>query len=217
MTEQVTRPTGIYGMLLELLASGFYPLRILDIGANTGQSARLFHGVWPLAHVTSIEANERCLQTLSLFADEVHHAMVSDSEREVTFWEHDANEVSLGNSYYQETLGCFPHTRPVQRQTTTLASLLAGKPPYELVKLDIQGAELDAIRGGRDIIRQARYVICETQYPPPTNAGAPLREDIERELAELGFGDGILLEWWIEKNTNRRVAEDWIYRRVDGK
>ena len=214
VVDGIARPTGMHGMFLELLFAGFYPNRILDVGANTGQFATLCHGVWPIAHVTSIEANDKCLPTLNLISDEVHHALVSDSEREVTFWCHDANELSLGNSYYRETLSCFPHTLPIQQTTTTLSKLLAGKEPYELVKLDIQGAELDAIRGGRDIIRQAQYIVCETQYPPATNAGAPLREDIEAELATLGFGDGILLEWWIEKETGRRIAEDWIYKRT---
>lgn len=214
LVDGVYQPTGIRGMFLELLFSGFYPNRILDIGANIGQFAQLCHGVWPIAHVTSIEANERCLPSLRMFADEIHIATLSDSNRDVTFWEHDANEISQGNSYYQETLGCFPHTKPVICQATTLASLLSDTLPYDLVKLDTQGSELDIIRGGREIIRQAQYVLCETQYPPATNAGAPLRPDIEQELSALGFGDGIMLEWWIEKETNRRVAEDWIYRRV---
>lgn len=214
-TDGVLYATGILGRFLELDRDGFRPRRILDIGGNVGQFCVLCRSVWPEAHVTSIEANTHCIRSLSTLADECHHAALSDSDRDVTFWTHDTNPVTQGNSYYQETLSIFPHTVPVPMRTTTLASLLAGKEPYDLVKLDTQGSELDIIRGGREIVRQAQYVLCEMQCPPASNAGAPLRADVEQELTALGFGDGILLEWWIEKATDRRVAEDWIYRRVE--
>lgn len=210
--QVVYKACGIIGRFLELQVSGFEPRRILDIGGNVGQFAAICHGVWPGAHVTSVEANETCRARLAANADECHIALLSDREREVTFWTHDLNEVSQGCSYYRETLDCFPHTVPVEMQTTTLEKLLAGCEPYDLVKLDTQGSELDIIRGGREIVRQAQYVLCEMQCDTPSNEGAPTRADVEAELASLGFGDGLLLEWW--NDGDRRVNEDWIYRRV---
>lgn len=206
---------GVRGRFRELRLSGFIPRRILDIGGNLGQFAALCHFSFPEAHVTSIEAVECCRESLGATTDEMHIALLSNSERDVTFWTCADNPASQGNSYYRETLSNFPHTVPVQMRTTTLDKLLAGKEPYDLVKLDTQGSELDIIRGGRDIVRQAQYVLCEMQCNVPSNEGAPTRLEVEAELHSLGFGDGMLLEWWYQENDPKQwVNADWIYRRV---
>lgn len=210
-----TYATGIHGCLLELRAGGFTPRRILDIGGSVGQFALMVHAVWPEAHVTSIEANEVCIPHLAWLADEWHHALLSDSEKDVTFWMSSDDQWSQGASYYKETLESFTYDVPTQRRTTTLSALLAGCEPFQLVKLDTQGSELDIIRGGREIVRQASFVLCEMAADgEPMNVGAPTRAEVEAELASLGFGDGLLLEWWFECATGRRVNEDWIYRKV---
>jgi FkbM family methyltransferase len=213
--SDVTYTEGILGCFLEMRLAGFNPRRILDIGANVGQFCLKCHDVWPEAHVTSIEANENCIPQLRYFADEHHHAALSDCEKDVVFWSHELNPVTQGNSYYRETLDIFPHNVQVPARTTTLSALLAGKEPYDLVKLDTQGSELDIIRGGRNIVRQAQYVLCEMSCGVPSNAGAPSRSEVEAELLSLGFGDGLLLEWWTEAATMRRINEDWIYRMTD--
>ena len=206
--------TGIHGYFLELKRDGFAPRRILDIGGNTGQFASLCHRVWPEAHVTSIEANPACESWLFMHADELHIALLSDSEREVPFWVSADNPLCQGNSYYRETLDCYPDRVSVPMQTTTLDSLLWGKEPFDFVKLDTQGSERDIIRGGHATIAPAKYVLCEMQCGVACNEGAPSRVEVEQELASLGFGDGIMLEWWTLKDSNRRINEDWIYRRL---
>ena len=206
--------TGTHGRLLELKQGGFNPLRILDIGANMGQFCTLTRRVWPEAHVTSIEAVDDCAPWLHLTADEYHIALLSDSERDVDFWVSEHNPASQGNSYYRETLESFPHNVRRSMRTTTLDTLLAGKEPFDFVKLDTQGSERDIIRGGRATIAPARFVLCEMQCGVASNEGAPSRVEVEQELASLGFGDGIMLEWWTLTEGDRRINEDWIYRRL---
>lgn len=163
MTEPVFRyAEGVHGRLLELRAEGFQPKRILDIGANCGQSAILYHSVWPNTHVTSHRSQPRLrIHALHVRGRAPHRTRLRLRTRRHVL---DA------------------------RHATTLAKLLNGKEPYEFIKLDIQGAELDAIKGGRDIIRQAQYILVETQVEPPSNIGAPTRTEIETELSSLGFG-----------------------------
>lgn len=207
--------TGVIGRFLELKRDGFNPKRILDVGANTGQFAHKCHSIWPEAHVTSIEANPACEAWLSLVADEWHMALVSDSERDVLFWIDPENRISHGNSYYRETLPFYPHDVSVPMRTTTLSELLKDREPYDLVKLDTQGSELDVIRGGREIVMQAKYVLCEMRGAVESNENAPTRETVEAELAGLGFGDGMLLEWWFPKEHPEMIVnEDWIYTRA---
>ncbi len=209
---KVEGANGILGRFLELKRGGFHPKRILDVGASIGEFCELAKRVWPEVHVTSVEANALCTEWLSKAADEMHIALLSDSERDVTYWTNKDNPLSQGNSYYKETLSSFPHELPVPMRTTTLAQLLGDKEAYDLIKLDTQGSELDIIRGGREIVRAAQYVLCEMQCDTPSNDGAPTRLEVESELAALGFGGRALLEWWCD--GSRRVNEDWIYRRL---
>lgn len=209
-----TYATGIHGRLLELRRDGFTPKRILDVGANVGQSVFMFRSVWPEAYIASIEAQDECIDALSMIADEVHHEVVSDEPKDVVFYVHSGNAVSPGNSYYPDELDYFGEPVPFKRRATTIDTLFEHAEPFDFVKLDIQGAELDAIRGGQQTISRAQYVLCEMQVDPPCNVGAPPKEVTEAAILELGFGEPMLLEWWLEKDTGRRINEDWLYRRI---
>lgn len=204
------RTTGVTGYLFELRQHGYRPSRILDIGANIGKFAGLCHLVWPEAHVTSIEANELCQPTLNCTADETHIALLSDAPGERTFYMQADDAISQGNSYYKDQLRWFDGAKEVTLPTTTLSALLAGKAPYQLVKLDTQGSELDIIRGGREIIAAADYIVCELPGDVVNNAGAPSRSEVEAELAALGFvHSGELQNWFIPETgqiVNRDVA-----------
>lgn len=209
-----TYAKGIHGRLLELRHDGFTPNRVLDVGANQGQSVVMFRSVWPEVHVTSIEAMHQCLPYLEMLADVVHNVVVSDCEKTAVFYVHAENSMSPGNSLYPDELDYFGKPVPFITQTTTLDKLFANAEPFDIIKLDIQGAELEAIRGGTKTISQAQYVICEMQVPPPANVGAPTKDETEAAILRLGFGEPMLLEWWLEKDTGRRINEDWIYRRL---
>jgi hypothetical protein len=54
------------------------------------------------------------------------------------------------------------------------------------VKIDTQGAELDVLQGGREVIRHADYVLLEASLAD-YNPGAGRAEEIFAALAEMGF------------------------------
>lgn len=56
----------------------------------------------------------------------------------------------------------------------------------DFLKLDIQGAELDAINGGQSLLRNVMVVHAEVEFIPMYK-GQPLFGDIDRRLRELGF------------------------------
>ena len=54
------------------------------------------------------------------------------------------------------------------------------------VKMDIQGAELDVLKGGRNTISAAKHVILEMQRVE-YNKGAPLKDEVIAYMNTLGF------------------------------
>jgi FkbM family methyltransferase len=75
-------------------------------------------------------------------------------------------------------------TTPVQ--TRRLDDIQEAR-PADLVKLDVQGAELDVIRGGSETIREALVVHSEVEFVPMYK-DQPLLADVDRAMRELGFG-----------------------------
>jgi hypothetical protein len=58
--------------------------------------------------------------------------------------------------------------------------------PFDLVKIDTQGAELDILNGGSKTIKHSKYLLLEVstmQY----NIGAPLMDQVVSKLKEYEF------------------------------
>lgn len=108
----------------------------------------------------------------------------------VRFFQNDFN--CGGNSYYRE-LGFdnganYPADKFIYKQTITLDTVVARRnfPLPDLVKIDVQGSELDIIQGGKSCISHARHLIVELQNVN-YNEGAPT-VDVSLPLIEsLGW------------------------------
>jgi len=68
-------------------------------------------------------------------------------------------------------------------------------PIPDLIKMDIQGSELDVILGGVDIIKKCKALVVELPHEI-VNFGAPKKEEVIHELDKLNF------ECWGEFCTN---------------
>lgn len=139
---------------------------IYDIGACTGAWSQLARSLWPDATIIAFEANERMAPLLAHRADKYHIAVLSDQERRRVQWYENLHSPT-GDSYYREIATDFyPLDAYRWRETQTLDAVVRrrGFPPPDLVKIDVQGAELDVIRGGIDALRHARDFIIELQH-----------------------------------------------------
>ena len=70
--------------------------------------------------------------------------------------------------------------------TMTLDDALADEPWIDLLKLDIQGAELMALRGGSQVLRRTAVVQAEVEFVP-IYAAQPLFSDVEQHLRRQRF------------------------------
>jgi FkbM family methyltransferase len=176
------------GASLELLRQkGFSPRRVLDIGGFVGAWTRTCKDVWPDAQVcifepqpdkqAGLQALARQLPGITLRSD-----LLSDvAGKEVTF------SLAQSGSSSLPLLDRLDAPK-IQLRTQTLAASIAGtafaKP--DLVKVDVQGAELAVLEGGRDVLAAAEVVMLEIALVEEY-AGGPLFAEVIAYMAAQGF------------------------------
>ena len=180
--------------LAKLKESGVEPKVIYDIGACvlhwTNEAAR----IWPDAEIVAFEAMD---STEFLYQERKmkYHIGVLSNEtgKEVEFYQNDVHPG--GNSYYKEnevvnpdTVNYFndTHKRKLKTVTVDAVSNLKRFPKPDLVKMDVQGAELDVLKGAVETLKDVKHVILELQVVE-YNKGAPLRDEVIAYMAEQGF------------------------------
>ena len=186
---------------LKKLAVDFEPKIVYDIGSAVLHWKREAHKIWPNSEIIAFEASEDTEFFYKEHNIKYNIGVLSDeNDKIVKFY---GNIYSLGgNSYYKEightkSNEIYPEDLYTEQKTMTLASVVS-KNNFQLpdlIKIDVQGAELDIMKGGIDIINNAKYLIVElqdTQY----NRGAPLAdvtikflEDNNWELISSKFCD----------------------------
>lgn len=169
----------------------FYPRVIYDIGACvlhwTSQAKKL----WPEATVYLADGFVEAEPVWKAAGYDYSTRVLSDSEKDVLFY---VNPTSPGgNSYYRE-IGAFeskeffPDESARLVRTTTLDAVRTTKgwPFPDLVKLDVQGAELDIYRGAKETLQRCEYLIVELQHRQ-YNEGAPLAPQVIEVLKQDGW------------------------------
>ncbi len=171
-----------------LAASGFRPSAIIDIGAYRGDWTRLVARAFPETPTLMIEAQAEKADYLRSVESDLPKArsvtclLAATEGAEVTFY-----SMETGSSIYAERSNV-PRERRVLK-TRTLDGVLNEnhfmRQPL-LLKLDVQGAELDVLQGGQMAMQNSEIMQLEvalTSY----NEGAPQSDKVIAFMAERGF------------------------------
>lgn len=128
----------------------------LDVGGHLGSVSSLLRHLAPRGSLTIVEASpgKSALLASSFPEATVHRVAVSDVDGEVSFFENLAQPgfSSLAN---RDTRG---ETREIKVPARRLDDLI-GEAPVDFVKIDIEGFEFPALRGGQNIIAREKPVI----------------------------------------------------------
>lgn len=174
---------------------GFNPRTILDVGANQGDWAK---GAWANFGGSSPEPPR-----LLMFEGSPRREpdldrtgfpyVISVVGRETKFIDFYDNPVAhTGNSVLREQTHHFASTTPTRVPMRTLDELAAAAPNGPVIaspailKLDVQGYEIEVLRGATRTLEAVEVVVLETavvQY----NAGAPLTAEVMGFMHSLGF------------------------------
>lgn len=165
------------------LKKQFYPQRILDIGANVGQWYKSVKTVWMDAEVLSIEANPSCELQLKQVNPNSIITFLGQKEGTTQFYTTDKDPLCTGASAYLEQTNYYNDPIAQELPVTTLDSL--GQ-QFDFIKMDVQGAELDIIKGGLNTILNSSILQLELSMLE-YNQGAPLASEIIAYLYSLDF------------------------------
>ena len=152
---------------------GFVPRICYDLGSCALHWTNSAKCIWPDAEYILFDAYS---PAEFLYADYKYHiGILSDSDdRTVKWYQNDIHPG--GNSYYREFgTGVFPASEYTVRSTRSLDSIVKERefPLPDLIKIDVQGCELDILKGAAETLKHAKYLIVELQHKQ-YNEGAPL-------------------------------------------
>jgi FkbM family methyltransferase len=203
---------------IEKLSLEFNPNRmvIYDIGSSVlhwTQHAKVF---WKNSTVYLFDA----MTEMKLFYDEYNKiknttfeynvgVLCDEDYKRISFYQND--ELSGGNSYYKEighpeSHNIFTENHIKHKLGMKLETVVKNKkiPLPDLIKIDVQGAELDILKGSMNIINNAKFLIVELQHVE-YNKGAPLCNKTCDFLIENGW------EVYAEKFSNNGPDADWCF------
>lgn len=176
--------------LVSLFQKGVRYASVVDIGCADGHFFLYHHslGIFPGATVLNVDANaiyEQSLKTIQeVMGGHYFIGAITDRAGEIEmtnavhpYW----NSLRPENDLYWERINRLAGTKvKVPTQTLdVLVTRLQLKPPY-LLKLDVQGAEVQALRGARGVLEETHAVICEADMDD--------FEQIDAVLRDAGFG-----------------------------
>ncbi|WP_158283999.1 FkbM family methyltransferase [Azospirillum sp. TSO22-1] len=176
-----------------LAAKGWQPSGVLDVGAYKGTWTHVLQSVWPGTPTLMIEAQPSLLPNLQAVASElgpnvgvVHGVVSAVHGQPVTFYTPEYAGGTTGASIYPEQLGIPLRTSVM---TTTTLDILARTwqgPAFNFIKLDIQGAEKDALMGASDVLKTVELLQLELSLVP-YNRDAPQINELMAYLDGIGF------------------------------
>ena len=171
--------------LLQLYRSGNIST-VYDIGAHHGKWSLGMKKLMPKASFQLFEANPVCETFLKKTGLPYHRIALSKTKGKRVF--HSNN--STGDSFYPENTelsGAFGWQEK-EVETADLDSFAQQNhlPPPDWIKLDVQGAELDVLTGGKYLFSKTKFLLTEIPLLP-YNLGAPSFSDYLDAFGAAGF------------------------------
>ncbi len=189
------------------------PKRFLDIGAHTGEFTQNILRLAPECQVVMVEANPNCEPYLQKLNHGYDILALSNKQGKAELFVEKANMLGTGASLYKENTEWYADGKfdKVEVELDTLDNKkYFGYEVIDLVKLDVQGAELDILEGGRKTITRSKYMLIETSLVV-YNHGAPLVDAIVPKMKEYGFYIEDILDY-LKFNKNQISQMDILFK-----
>lgn len=174
-------------MNFDRLAQLISPRTILDIGANKGDWHNQARLRWLDSKFFCIEGNAECEEELQKTGVEYKIAILSDREKEVTFYTRRGSPSCTGASLYRENTPFYEGDNAIENKVNAITlDSIASDRIWDLIKIDTQGAEIDILKGGLKALQKAKWVLMEVSLCE-YNEGAPMKDDVYSFMQSKGF------------------------------
>jgi FkbM family methyltransferase len=173
--------------MAHLKRCGFYPAAVLDVGAYSGEWTRALIRLFPSARVLMIEPQETKSGELALLCSshprlELATVLVGpEATGGVVFYESDTASSVLEDANHDNL--------PTKLLRMTTLDILVDErqfPSPDFIKLDVQGYEIEVLRGAEQTLKSTQVVLMEVNLIG-LYKGAPLLDETVRYMADRGF------------------------------
>lgn len=174
----------------------FIPKKILDIGAWNGFWTKNVKRIWPEAEYTCIEAGHKHEKTLKQITSNYHIAVLGDSNKEIKMYLREINKGNRKKITYTKGSTIFGIFKDYEiRQMQTLYELVGHEAEFDLIKQDVQGAEIMIMKGAPDIFKRAKYIIQEVNlYKDKNFPQIPNESEMDDYMLDLGFRNNKIID-----------------------
>jgi FkbM family methyltransferase len=192
----------------------FEPKTIIDAGANTGQTVEGLRAWWPRANVYCIEPTRAAFEALERKwgkkADiHLYRAALADQAGRGVVHTGENTAVSSLLPHVGDYSGTFDIHQQDEVDLITIDGLMesAGLERVDLLKMDLQGGELSALRGAEEGLRREAFdVIFSEIWLTSPYQDCPRYWEIAQYLEEFGY-----VTWWlnIEPSPHGNTEGRW--------
>lgn len=210
-----------FRLVRSLQTDGWNFATVIDIGANAGQFTRAALGAWPGAQVVAFEPLPGAADSLAEAVDpigrvEIHRCAVGAEDGITTFvpHRHDLSSSVLPVAESAKALPWAeelpPESVELRRLDTVIDGRILARPV--LLKIDVQGYELEVLRGATDTLAQVDAILVETAFVPGYE-GQPAFGMVDDALSALGWR--LIRPLDFRRETDGRIVEaDCLYLRA---
>jgi FkbM family methyltransferase len=189
-----------------LVGLGVAPSLVLHVGGHTGEEAAAYaEAGWPAVWV---ESQPDLCERMAADGLDVRCATIWSTSHEATFHV-TSNGQSSSLLPLARHLSYYPHIVEVEARTVTTTTIDALGLHPDMLNLDIQGAELEALIGGNRTLQNVRWVYTEVSSEPLYEGGV-LEPELTGYLSDAGFVK-VVEEWtgygWGDALYARNVTE----------
>lgn len=205
-----------YGAIGELR-----PATVVDVGANIGQFSLLAAALWPRARIIAFEPLPEAAERFArLFADSdrvtLHNTALGAGAGSAALHISARPDSSSLRPISATQSRLFPGTHEVGTLTVPVGRLpdfvsreALGAPA--LLKIDVQGTELDVLRGAADLLDEFDWLYVEASWLP-LYEGQSLADDVTAYLETKGFVVADLFNQ-VTGPDGALVQADFLFRR----
>jgi len=197
-------------IIFNLKRHGFNPKNILDIGAFHGNWTKDVIKIYPYSKYTLIDA----IDYINIQRNNNNNnpnlnyttVLLAECEKNVDWYE----LKNTGDSMFKENTAYFKNCIPQKKTTTTLDILFKDK-QFDLIKIDVQGAEIPVLKGGIDLIKNTSFIILELPFMGQYNSNVPTFLEHIQFMNHIGFIPYDIIE--THKHCNVMIQVDIIFIR----
>ena len=179
MTKPIEVNTNLYRRLKE---NGIRFNNIIDVGCYKGSWTSKLKLIYPDANYYLIDPNDKYKEKLEILGTFYQEVVGQQKEkREFNFSENELEET--GNSLYDENSNIEFNKKTIM--VKPLKDIVPNQ-TYDLIKMDVQGAELEIIEGSLELFQKTKFVQLECPVHH-NNKGAPEFEHYINYMANSNF------------------------------